>query len=199
QVAPLKHGPGTFEWPIKHGAFLLCSHNESGEKGDSGTGQHMLWKAGRRRSELRLLRSGAKDSENDNRPLGHFILNKCFATVRPGFFLCPSAFWTEREKASERGRVTYMPVQPACYCPLSRKVILLWNSIRAAVRFAGLAALPAGWQSLAHGLCSGCVLMNCRRNAGRQPARRTTERPSSPISVCLREGGNCGDSADNLI
>ncbi|KAF4098692.1 hypothetical protein G5714_020722 [Onychostoma macrolepis] len=56
------------------------------------------------------------------------------------------------------------------------------------VRWAGLAVLPAGWQSLARGLRSGCVLMNCRRDAGRQPARRTTKRPSGPISVYLCEG-----------
>ncbi|CAM4667128.1 unnamed protein product [Leuciscus chuanchicus] len=59
---------------------------------------------------------------------------------------------------------------------------------QAAVRWAGLAMLPAGWQSLARGLRSGCALMNCRHDAGRQPARRTTKRPSGPISVYLCEG-----------
>lgn len=43
------------------------------------------------------------------------------------------------------------------------------------------------------------VLMNCRRDAQRQPASRASERPSGFISSCLCEGGNRRDSADNLI
>lgn len=78
---------------------------------------------------------------------------------------------------------------PLCYVFFGR-----WSSsfsshpLQAAVRWAGLAMLPAGWQSLARGLRSGCALMNCRHDAGRQPARRTTKRPSGPISVYLCEG-----------
>lgn len=42
-------------------------------------------------------------------------------------------------------------------------------------------------------------LMNCRRDAERQPKRSSGKRPSRAITVCLCDGGNQRDSADNLI
>lgn len=66
----------------------------------------------------------------------------------------------------------------------------------------------AGWLALAQrGVCwrgprlGQCAqeLMNCRRDAGRQPARSSGERPSRTITVCSCDGGNWRDSTDNLI
>lgn len=50
-----------------------------------------------RRSELHLLwgASGAKDSENDTRPLGHSILNKCFVSVPSLLFITNKYLSTE--------------------------------------------------------------------------------------------------------
>lgn len=50
-----------------------------------------------RRSELHSLwgASGAKDSENDTRPLGHSILNKCFVSVPSLLFITNKYLSTE--------------------------------------------------------------------------------------------------------
>lgn len=63
-----------------------------------------------------------------------------------------------------------------------------------------LAPLQHGvrWRGLSLGQCAQ-KLMNCRRDAGRQPARSSSERPSRTITVCSCDGGNRRDSADNLI
>lgn len=69
------------------------------------------------------------------------------------------------------------------------------------LRLAGwLALVQRGvrWRGLRLGQCAQ-KLMNCRRDAGRQPARSSGERPSRAIIVCLCDGGNRRDSADNLI
>lgn len=66
----------------------------------------------------------------------------------------------------------------------------------------------AGWLALAQrGVCwrgprlGQCAqeLMNCRRDAERQPARSSGERPSRTITVCSCDGGNWRDRTDNLI
>lgn len=54
------------------------------------------------------------------------------------------------------------------------------------------------WRGPRLGQCAQ-KLINCRQDAGRQPARSSGERPSHAISVCLCDGGNWRDSADNLI
>lgn len=63
-----------------------------------------------------------------------------------------------------------------------------------------LAPLQHGvrWRGLSLGQCAQ-KLMNCRRDAGRQPARSSSERPSRTITVCSCDGGNRRDGADNLI
>lgn len=69
------------------------------------------------------------------------------------------------------------------------------------LRLAGwLAPVQRGvrWRGPRLGQCAQ-KLMNCRRDAGRQPARSSGERPSRAITVCLCDGGNRRDSADNLI
>lgn len=107
------------------------------------------------------------------------------------FYIWSPKSWTVGyifDKHAHKDGVGQTPI-PLCYVFFGR-----WSSSfsshpsQAAVRWAGLAMLPAGWQSLARGLRSGCALMNCRHDAGRQPARRTTKRPSGPISVYLCEG-----------
>lgn len=42
-----------------------------------------------------FIRCGAKDPENDNRPLGHFILNKCFVSVPSLLFITNKYLSTE--------------------------------------------------------------------------------------------------------
>lgn len=54
------------------------------------------------------------------------------------------------------------------------------------------------WRGLSPGQCAQ-KLMNCRQDAGRQPARSSGERPSRTITVCSCDGGNRRDRADNLI
>lgn len=69
------------------------------------------------------------------------------------------------------------------------------------LRLAGwLAPVQRGvrWRGLRLGQCAQ-KLMNCRRDAGRQPARSSGERPSCAITDCSCDGGNRRDSADNLI
>lgn len=69
------------------------------------------------------------------------------------------------------------------------------------LRLAGwLAPVQRGvrWRGLRLGQCAQ-KLMNCRRDAGRQPARSSGERPSCAITDCSCDGGNLRDSADNLI
>ncbi len=57
----------------------------------------MLWRAeGGAASFIRSgVRAGAKDSENDTRPLGHSILNKCFVSVPSLLFITNKYLSTE--------------------------------------------------------------------------------------------------------